>query len=332
MLYIGQEVPGSIDEITIGYKGSYAGTLKQYNPKKPTKWGFKFFGLASSSGQVYDFLPYCGSTTFLNCGLSEEELKMGVGAQSVISLCKSIKDPDNTIVFFDNWFNGLNLLAYLREKYNLLALGTIRKDRIQKCPLTAEAAFKKLPPGSVESHVSAQATVVVRWLDTKPVLLASSAAGVEPMSSAKGQFVKSSGCRQDIACPRIIELYNQYIGGVDLSDQYVAENSVPTRSKRWYFPIFGYKIDLALANSYIQYVKDDELLGLVPELKTSKDFRLEVSKSLRTVESHRGRPTTAKAAKKNLIQSPSYRPSEETRLDGLNHWPTSERTRRKKIC
>ncbi len=67
------------------------------------------------------------------------------------------------------------------------------------------------------------------------------------------------------------------MGGVDLSDQYVAENSVPTRSKRWYFPIFGYMIDLALANSYIQYVKDNELLGLVPELKTSKDFRLEVS-------------------------------------------------------
>ncbi|KAE8741011.1 hypothetical protein FOCC_FOCC013480 [Frankliniella occidentalis] len=319
-----QEGRISIDEITIGYKGSYAGSLKQYNPKKPTKYGFKFFGLASSSGQIYDFLPYCGGTTFLNCGLSEEELDMGVGAQAVISLCKQIKDPDNAFVFFDNWFNGLNLLSYLKNTYNILALGTIRKDRIQKCPLMNEKDFRKLPRGSVESQVSAEATVVVRWLDSKPVLLASNAAGVEPKTYVK-RYIKSAGCRQDVSCPRIIQLYNQHMGGVDLSDQYVAENSVPTRSKRWYFPLFGYMIDLALANSYIQYNKDNELLGQVPDLKCSKEFRLEVSKSLRAVERQRGRPSTEKVHRKNLIQSPTYRPAEETRLDGLNHWPNSER-------
>lgn len=35
--------------------------LKQYNPKKPKKWGYKLFCLAGASGIIYDFEVYCGA-------------------------------------------------------------------------------------------------------------------------------------------------------------------------------------------------------------------------------------------------------------------------------
>ena len=37
--------------------------LKQYIPKKPYKWGFKFFLLYDVTGIVYDFVAYTGKIT-----------------------------------------------------------------------------------------------------------------------------------------------------------------------------------------------------------------------------------------------------------------------------
>ena len=47
----------SIDEQIIPAKTKYSG-IRQYNPKKPTKWGFKNFVRAGKSGMIYDFFIY----------------------------------------------------------------------------------------------------------------------------------------------------------------------------------------------------------------------------------------------------------------------------------
>ena len=49
----------TIDEMTIAFKGR--SVLKQYNQKKPDKWGFKVFVLSESkSGYVLDWILYAG--------------------------------------------------------------------------------------------------------------------------------------------------------------------------------------------------------------------------------------------------------------------------------
>lgn len=128
------------------------------------------------------------------------------------------------------------------------------------------------------------------------------------------------------------------MGGVDLHDQLVAAHRVPTRSKRWYFPILGYLLDLAVVNSYLLYRRDNKLLDVPPKdinFKCAKDFRLSISSSLRCVERQReGRPLGQKFVQKNkLIKSPTYRPSDEVRYDGINHWVIfSDTTVRCKNC
>lgn len=116
------------------------------------------------------------------------------------------------------------------------------------------------------------------------------------------------------------------MGGVDLSDQYVAEHPTPAKSsRRWYFPIVGYLIDLAVSNSYLLYRRDCKLLqknGTDIEFKTAKDFRIDVSKSLRCQESHERITINQHFVRpKHLIKSPTYRPANEVRYDGENHWP-----------
>ena len=54
------EVDHSIDEQVIPAKTSYSG-IRQYNPKKPVKWGFKNFVRSGASGIMYDFFLYTGS-------------------------------------------------------------------------------------------------------------------------------------------------------------------------------------------------------------------------------------------------------------------------------
>ena len=94
-----QEPQKSIDEVIVKYKGRFS-SMKPYNPMKPIKWGFKVFALAGVSGIIYDFFLNSGITTFDECGLTEIETAMGVGAKAVISLCKHVKGPQATVVFF----------------------------------------------------------------------------------------------------------------------------------------------------------------------------------------------------------------------------------------
>lgn len=180
-----QEDRKSIDEVTIRYKGKYS-SLRQYNPMKPTKYGFKVFALAGASGILYDIIFYCGSSTFDECILTDEEVAMGVSTKSVVALCKQVTHPESSVVFFDNWFSSVNLMAYLREQMNILSLGTIRKDRTSYCPLIPDKDLEKLGRGSMCSYVNAEnAVCVVRWMDSKPVTLASTVAGIEPQTIVK---------------------------------------------------------------------------------------------------------------------------------------------------
>ena len=48
----------SIDEQIVPFKGR--SSLKQYNPMKPKKWGYKIFVLSDSQGLVHDMCIYDG--------------------------------------------------------------------------------------------------------------------------------------------------------------------------------------------------------------------------------------------------------------------------------
>lgn len=76
-LSIEQEKMNSVDEMMIPYKGTRAGSRRQYVKSKPKKWGFKMFVRSGVSGIVYDFLLYGGEATFCNIQFSEEEECLG---------------------------------------------------------------------------------------------------------------------------------------------------------------------------------------------------------------------------------------------------------------
>jgi hypothetical protein len=66
------EEMNSIDEQVIPFKGK-SSSLRQYNPKKPKKWGFKVLTRCSTSGLIYNFFVYIGTDTFKHWDTEENQ-------------------------------------------------------------------------------------------------------------------------------------------------------------------------------------------------------------------------------------------------------------------
>ena len=94
----------SIDEQIIPAKTSYSG-IRQYNPKKPVKWGFKNFVRSGASGIMYDFFLYSGKVNNEKC----------TGSYVVLRLIETLPKHQNYKVFFDNWFASIPLCLALKD-------------------------------------------------------------------------------------------------------------------------------------------------------------------------------------------------------------------------
>ncbi|XP_068233395.1 piggyBac transposable element-derived protein 3-like [Palaemon carinicauda] len=101
----------STDEVIVAYKGTRAGNLRQYVPKKPDKWGYKLFCRYSVDGFVHDILMYQGEKTFMSHHtlLSEEQKAMSVTSKFAVTLVKTIKHPSHSAVYADNYFTSIGL-------------------------------------------------------------------------------------------------------------------------------------------------------------------------------------------------------------------------------
>lgn len=349
-----QENEVSVDECMVGYKGKMAGNLRQYLPDKPShRWGFKIFVLAGKSGITYSFIPYQGESTFDEEDLTAEEFDLGVGASAVIALAKRLHNQLIARITFDNWYTGLPLLRYLRNEMGILALGTVNRHRTGDCPLMTDEELMAKGRGSYDFKTTEDGIIVMKWADNKAVMLASTRVGVNPLGSILrsvivccvyylhneqlkfllftlyyvSRYVKEEGAKVLVPCPQAVLTYNATMGGVDLSDMMMAMYGCQTRSRRWYFPLFGYCLEVAITNSYLLYKRDCASLGQKPDLNSSKYFRIKLYQALvAPAQVSRGRPSLDKSLSKRklrILKPVAERPSNEMRLDGKEHFPVS---------
>jgi len=127
----------SIDEQIVPVKERSC--LRQYNPKKPHKWGYKLWVLCGRSGYAYDFQIYTGKAD--NTMLDGEE-DFGASGNVVVCFSRSIPCRVNHKLFFDNYFTSPDLQVYLAKK-EILCVGTAQTNRIPQCPLKSEDQMKK---------------------------------------------------------------------------------------------------------------------------------------------------------------------------------------------
>ena len=124
----------SIDEQVIPFKGK--SRLRQYNPKKPKKWGYKVFVLSGVNGLIHNFEVYTGK---IDPCPGQPDLKPS--ANIVIRLLVSIPRMIWHKVFFDNWFTGTELQVALR-KQGIARVGTVRANRLRGCKLPGDKVLR----------------------------------------------------------------------------------------------------------------------------------------------------------------------------------------------
>ena len=271
----------SVDEVMVSYKGTRAGNLRQYIQSKPDKWGFKLFCRGSIDGFIHDIIMYQGETTFSShdVPLSEEESKFLVSSKTVITLAKTLKSPKSTTICADNYFTSMSLVTYLRDRYGIRYVGTARVNRVDKPPLMGpkEMEKKSVPRGTFE-YCASDGVVAVRWKDNKPVTVISSDVGVMPLGTVD-RYDREKKKKVPISCPRVINDYNDKMGGIDKSDMLTHLYKTPMRARRWYIRLFGYALDLAICNAWILYKRDFNAwnAGTEEKIMPLKNFRLAIS-------------------------------------------------------
>uniref|UniRef100_W5MWM0 PiggyBac transposable element-derived protein domain-containing protein n=1 Tax=Lepisosteus oculatus TaxID=7918 RepID=W5MWM0_LEPOC len=259
-----------IDEMMVPYKGRKAGSLLQYLPAKPKKSDFKIFVHAGVSGFLYDFFVYMGKSTVV--GATQIPLKeFGLGTNVVLHLCKTIRNPPDYVVYFDNFFTSLSLLTYLKDSTGLRSLGTIRKNGLMGCKLEDDRELLKRGRGSFNCRVDNDALLaIVKWADNSHLVM--------PVGEVK-RSSKKKGRQISVPCPQIVEEYNHRLGGVGLADMLIALYGTPAKSHRWYLCIFWQLTDIVVNNSWLLYLCDTTAISPV-KLKKLKTFRLDVAKGL----------------------------------------------------
>ena len=324
----------AVDEQIIPSKTKFS-KIRQYNPKKPHKWGFKNLVRAGASGMRYDFYIYTGKA-------SEEEdteyNNLQKSAQVVAKLCRDLPTNAGFKVCFDNWFSTLDLMHYLQDR-GILAIGTIRANRLQKCPLASNKDLEKEGRGSSDYRVDLNSDIViVKWVDNSTVTVVSNYVGIQPESVIQ-RWCREKKERCDVPCPRIVYVYNKKMGGVDLADMLISLYRIQANTKRWYIKIFWHLVDICKVNAWLLYRRHYEQMGFpARKRKSLMNFSCEIAEALIYADKGPEKPTQGRPSKRASLEcAPTVgkRPSNplpvaDVRYDNIAHWPAP--THDKKRC
>ena len=312
----------SIDESMILFKGRHS--IKQYNPMKPIKRGYKVWVRADMDGYISKFDVYQGKVAEVTeASIAEDEgNKFGLGEKVIQTMTTDLFNKNHE-VYFDNYFTSVPLMEYLKAN-GVNAAGTIRMNR-KALPIGMEGALDR---GDCDYRVSEDGLTLFKWQDNKAVYVLSNFHGTDISSVKRTQ---KDGSKDEFSCPVAVVDYNKYMGGVDKADMLCADQGLSRKSKKWWHRIFFGIIDRTVVNAQIVFSK------LEGKSVSVLEYRRAVTQAFitRATPPKVGRPRSTPSPQVPTKRRKSgYSVSKDIRLQNLGaHWVTYEKKRgRCEIC
>ena len=133
---------------------------------------------------------------------------------------------------------------------------------------------KKIKKGDCEVLYSKNA-MACKWMDNQAVILLSTALeGMDDVLPVQRRL-KVSAAKCSIACPTVVKLYDNGMGGVDFMDQRTAVYQLDRKSSvRFYLRMFFDLLDIACVNSFLVYNMKH------PKQSTLLDYKIVIAKNL----------------------------------------------------
>ena len=235
----------SVDEMIVKYYGR--NSLKQFMRGKPIRFGYKLWAACGVSGYCYNFDLYCGKKGSRN---DDNDDGLLLGTKVVLRMLEPVKVPNSHSVFFDNFFTGYDLLVHLRN-LGYQATGTVRENRLSKCPLQPANIMKKEKRGTYDYMFDTNEEILfVRWSDNKCVCVGTNYDTIEPVKKVK-RWQSDIKAKGDVPQPNVLNNYNAYMGGVDHHDWLAGKYATSLRGKKWYWPLFTRVLDMMIVNAWI---------------------------------------------------------------------------------
>ena len=145
-------------------------------------------------------------------------------------------------MYFDNYYNSSFL-----HKRKTHACGTVRKNR-KSLPLAVTQAKLKL--GETVFHHKNN-LLALKWMDKREVYILSGLHKATNVISKK----KTNNKGQKVTKPQPVFLYNRYMSGVDLTDQFLQYYSFLHKSVKWSKKFFVHCLDMVILNAHILHKK-----------------------------------------------------------------------------
>ena len=250
----------SLDESTCPFKGRVH--FKCYNPKKTNRFHIKLFMVSEPSTS---FEVYTGDASGQSQGNAQELQDASKTSCIVLGLLDSVQLLDmGHYVYFDNYYNCPELidLMYKRKAH---ACGTVRKNQ-KSLPLAVTQA--KLKQGeTVFCHKNN--LLALKWMDKREVYILS---GLHKVSNVISKKPNYKG--QKLIKPQPVFLYNRYMSGVDLTDQFLQYYSFLHKSVKQSKKFFVHCLNTVILNAHILYKKYSD------SKKMNGQFRIELVKHM----------------------------------------------------
>jgi Transposase IS4/DDE_Tnp_1-like zinc-ribbon len=227
-----------VDESLVLYKGRLK--FKQYIKSKRARFGVKIFNACSSDGYLYNFEIYSGQGDH-SFPTPPGGNDLTVSERIVTHLLRDLLDL-GYCVYTDNWYTSVRLAEYLLTRDTMLT-GTVRVNRGIPTVIQQE----KLKPGQT-MFARKDNLLAVKYMDKREVHLISSqhTAGFQERT----RFQPAGGNRQMLMQPSVIREYNNYMQGVDRTDQLMHAYDCTRKSYTWFKKIGIHFFLRILANAH----------------------------------------------------------------------------------